>query len=418
MSSLEKLVFGTSKFEAPEEEKPAPERKKAAWVDPDDLADSLAPAALPPGTSESDAQNALDRLAKRFDASVENVDTSWAEAKGPKVVDTTDIFEENKSRIPADKFVICRVADMYRPKSKAGVFGIAFSPVADEASVLDEREGVHVVSVNAKRSHALPVIPFEQRKRGFCMCYTADGEYIYVAGQDGTYETIDCRTKSTHFNHILGEKARIVDVKCSPTNKILAMVAGNKVHFVDAFNRQLIRTVATSLELNCGQFTDDGVFYVAAGKEGKGIVIESESMRAVNTFQEPEMQHIHSIAICNGKVAIGTDAGVLHVFDFVSLKSAHPKPLFSKMNLTTKIDTVCFNHTGELLAFGSSGKKDALRVLHVASQGVYSTWPTQNTPISYLRSAAFDRTSQFLAIGNDKGAVTLWELGFYKDKLV
>lgn len=418
MSSLEKLVFGTSKFEAPEEEKAAPERKKAAWVDPDDLVDSISPSALPSGTSPEDAQAAVDRLSKRFEASVENIDTSWAETKGPKVVDATDIFETSKSRIPDDNFVICRVADMLRPKSKCGVFGLAFSPVTNEASVLDEREGVHVISVTAKKSHALPVIPFEQRKRGFCLCYTADGEFIYVAGQDGTYEAIDCRTKSTHINHILGERARIVDVKCSPTNKHLAMIAVNKIHFIDAFNRQLLRTVSTSLNLNCGQFTDDGTFYIAAGKEGRGIVIDCETLRAVNTFQEPEMQEIHSISVCNGKVAMGTDAGVLHVFDFVALKTPHPKPLFSKLNLTTRVDTVCFNPTGELIAFGSSGKKDALRVLHVASQRVFSTWPTQNTPISYLRSAAFDRTSQFLAIGNDKGVVTLWELGFYKDKLV
>ena len=354
-----------------------------------------------------------------FEASVENIDKSWADPtnKRPAIVDASDIFEANKSRIPADNLVICRVADLFRPeKGKCGVFEIQFSPVTNEASVLDERQGVHVISVNGKKNHALPVIPFEERKRGYCMCYTADGENIFVAGQDGTYEAIDCRTKTTYFNHILGEGARIVDIKCSSTNKVLAMIAVNKIHFINAFNRQLMKSVSTSLDLNCGAFTDDGVFYVAAGKEGKGIVIECDGFRATNMFQEPEMQHIHSIAICNGKVAIGTEAGVLHVFDFVSLKETHPKPLFSKMNLTTKIDTVCFNPTGELLAFGSSGKKDALRILHIGAQRVFSSWPTQNTPISYLRSAAFDRTSQYLAIGNDKGITTLWELGFYKDK--
>jgi hypothetical protein len=67
------------------------------------------------------------------------------------------------------------------------------------------------------------------------------------------------------------------------------------------------------------------------------------------------------------------------------------------MNLTTIVDTVKFKHTGELIAFGSSGKKDAFRVLHVRSKSIFSNWPTQNTPISFLRAAAFDSTTQFPA---------------------
>jgi hypothetical protein len=54
------------------------------------------------------------------------------------------------------------------------------------------------------------------------------------------------------------------------------------------------------------------------------------------------------------------------------------------------------------------------RVHHVCSKSLFSNWPTQNTPVSFLRAAVFDSTSQFLALGNDKGTITLWELAFYR----
>ena len=191
------------------------------------------------------------------------------------------------------------------------------------------------------------------------------------------------------------------------------MIAGKTVHFLKASNKDLLRSVETSDELKCGAFTDDSCFFVAAGKEGRGLVFECNNFSAINRFQEPEMQYIHSISISRNRVAIGTDAGVLHIFDFNSLKQPIPKAIFSKMNLLTKVDSVKFNPTGELIVFASSGNKDSLRVLHLASQKVFSNWPTQRTPLSYVRDIAFDKTSQYLAIGNDKGLVTLWELGFY-----
>jgi WD40 repeat protein len=124
------------------------------------------------------------------------------------------------------------------------------------------------------------------------------------------------------------------------------------------------------------------------------------------------MQTIQAMDASHGLVAFGTESGALEVFDLSALREKYPRPLFTKLNLTTIVDTVKFNHTGELIAFGSSGKKDAFRVLHVRSKSVFSNWPTQNTPISFLRAAEFGSTTQFLALGNDKGTVTLWELAF------
>jgi hypothetical protein len=112
------------------------------------------------------------------------------------------------------------------------------------------------------------------------------------------------------------------------------------------------------------------------------------------------MQTIQAIDASHGLVAFGTESGVLEVFDLSAVRENYPPPLFTKLNLTTIVETVRFNHTGELIAFGSSGKKDAFRVLHVRSKSVFWNWPTQNSPISFLRTAAFDST--FYRLGTTK----------------
>jgi hypothetical protein len=107
---------------------------------------------------------------------------------------------------------------------------------------------------------------------------------------------------------------------------------------------------------------------MAAGANGRGLLFESDTMNAVNRFQDQDMQPIRSIAASRGLIAMGTDGGVLELFDIAALRQKTARPLFSNMNLTTAITTVAFNPTQELLLFGSSGKKDAMRVLHVASK--------------------------------------------------
>lgn len=428
LMSLESIVFPSKHFTNQKEsnKKEEPKEKPAAWLDPDDLAMVPNPKLknMPPsleGKVDEVEFSALTR--EKFNQTVEHIDTSWAKKTYNKkeTADATDIFSENQNRIPSESLRIDRVADLF-PNSKidnqkgkkASILQISFHPAEEFASVLDSNGCLHIIAVNKDKNSTQDSLPFTNfENHRLCMCYTANGEHIILGGKQGSFITVDIQTRQAFHSRIQGDKNNITRVICSPDNKIIAMIAGKTVHFLNASNKDLLRSVQTSDELKCGAFTDDSCFFVAAGKEGRGLLFDCDNFSAINRFQEPEMQYIHSISISRSRVAIGTDAGVLHVFDFNSLKQQHPKPLFSKMNLVTQIDTVKFNPTGELIVFASSGKKDSLRVLHLASRKVFSNWPTQNTPLSFVRDVAFDHTSKYLAIGNEKGIVTLWELGFY-----
>lgn len=123
-------------------------------------------------------------------------------------------------------------------------------------------------------------------------------------------------------------------------------------------------------------------------------------------------------------VAMGSNSGVVNVYDRNDLVAkvhddgsvevkAQPEPARRCEQLTTPITTTTFSPDGQLLAFGSQHKKDALKLVHLPSCTVYRNWPTQDTPLGRITAVALGRGREgdlVLAVGNDVGKVRLWEI--------
>jgi U3 small nucleolar RNA-associated protein 18 len=88
-------------------------------------------------------------------------------------------------------------------------------------------------------------------------------------------------------------------------------------------------------------------------------------------------------------------------------------PFKSIMSLTTKADTLKFNHDGQILAIASQMKKDSLRLVHANTGTVFANWPTGQTPLRYVTDVDFSPSSGLFAIGNDRGKVLLYRLLHY-----
>lgn len=119
-------------------------------------------------------------------------------------------------------------------------------------------------------------------------------------------------------------------------------------------------------------------------------------------------------------IAIGSNSGVTNIYDRQTLISPssdeelevkeRPEPTRRFMQLTTPVTILTFSPDGQLLAFGSRHKKDALRLAHLPSCTVYRNWPTEQTPLGRITNVAFGRKSDLLAVGNDIGKIRLWEI--------
>ncbi|KAH8201136.1 hypothetical protein TruAng_004686 [Truncatella angustata] len=119
-------------------------------------------------------------------------------------------------------------------------------------------------------------------------------------------------------------------------------------------------------------------------------------------------------------VAIGSNSGVMNVYnrddlilptgdDELEIKE-RPEPARRFEQMTTPITFLKFSPDGQILAFGSTHKKDALRLAHLPSCTVYRNWPTAQTPLGRITAIAFGSKSDTLAVGNDTGKIRLWEI--------
>lgn len=101
--------------------------------------------------------------------------------------------------------------------------------------------------------------------------------------------------------------------------------------------------------------------------------------------------------------AVGSSSGVVNVYEGTKLVKALDQ-------LTTGIHAMAFSPDGQLLVVSSRAKRDSLRLVHLPSCTVYQNWPTQQTPLGRVNAVAWSPGSDLLAVGNEAGRVTLWQL--------
>lgn len=125
-------------------------------------------------------------------------------------------------------------------------------------------------------------------------------------------------------------------------------------------------------------------------------------------------------------VAVGSNSGITNIYDRsellappqkntaqeeeASIIMERPTPTRTFEQLITPITTVSFSLDGQLMAFASQHKKDALRLVHLPSCTVYRNWPTEQTPLGRITAVAFNRESNVLAVGNQSGKIRLWDI--------
>ncbi|KAF8293649.1 WD40 repeat-like protein [Clavulina sp. PMI_390] len=119
-------------------------------------------------------------------------------------------------------------------------------------------------------------------------------------------------------------------------------------------------------------------------------------------------------------LAVGSSTGIVNLYDS-SASSPSTSPTFSVgretrsplkviTNLTTAITDAVFDRSSQIMAIASRAKKDQLRLVHTGSMTTFSNWPTSGTPLGTVTSVDFSPGSEYLAIGNTRGKVTLWNL--------
>ncbi|RKU40123.1 hypothetical protein DL546_002368 [Coniochaeta pulveracea] len=233
------------------------------------------------------------------------------------------------------------------------------------------------------------------------------------------------------------EKKTMERFRTSPCGRYIAIVGtdrkgGGMLNIVSVSTMQWAAQARLDSRGGIADFawwsTGDGLTIL--GKDGQVAEWSMESKRTLGTWRD-EGSVGGTVMSLGGRggpsalggdrwVALGSNSGILNVYDRhdliatsaegeVEVKSL-PTPTRGFEQLTTPITNIAFTPDGQLLAFASKHKKDALRLVHLPSCTVYRNWPTENTPLGRISAVAFGNQSDLLAVGNDQGKIRMWEI--------
>jgi U3 small nucleolar RNA-associated protein 18 len=155
------------------------------------------------------------------------------------------------------------------------------------------------------------------------------------------------------------------------------------------------------------QFTGDGKGVLIVSVGGDIWEFNVESLLVVNRWRDEGGVSMTRAALSpdDRYLAIGSQSGIVTVYDLVNRRSAPVKTLY---NLTTPITELGFSPDGQVLVMASSGKRDQLRAVHVPSFKVFPNWPTSKTPLGVVDCTSLGENG-YLAVGRKKG-VALWKV--------
>jgi U3 small nucleolar RNA-associated protein 18 len=225
---------------------------------------------------------------------------------------------------------------------------------------------------------------------------------------------------------ILGRQEKSLEkFSVSPDGSIIAFYGNDGyIILVDVRTKEWIADLKMNGSVRAITFSANGDYLYASGSDGQVYQWETASRRCVDRFDNQDGTITSSMACSSQHLAVGAESGVVNLYQSKkqqlqeqqsnqsSILSSR-QPIKSIMNLHTSSDLVRFNTDGQILAMSSRRERQALKLVHVPTQTVFSNWPTAKTPMNYVWSLDFSPQSKFMAIGNDKGKCLLYRLSHY-----
>ncbi|KAJ3414597.1 U3 snoRNP protein [Chytridiales sp. JEL 0842] len=331
------------------------------------------------------------------------------------------LIEKSTGRhLPSDSLEIYRVKDGNQMSPSAAVVqSCKFHPSAPVLLTAGLDKTLRLFHVDGKVNPKLQSVHFDDMPIQ-AADFTADGRQIVISGRRKFFYVFDVEAGTAQ--KVLGIQGR--DEKsfekhtASPCGRFLAFLGRDGyIILVSRHSKQWIANLRMNGSVRAIEFSKDGRFLFSVGSDGEIYQWDLSSRQCLHKFFDEGAMKVSTISVSpdNSYIATGSSAGIVNVYSSSSaLKTDRPTPIKALMNLTTPITTLQFHPSSQGLLFASKFKKDALRVAHCPSLGVFPNWPTSGTPLSYVNSVDWSPGGGYLAMGNDKGKVLLYRLSTYE----
>eukprot|EP01134_Creolimax_fragrantissima_P008083 CFRG8083T1 len=410
--------------------------KRSAWVDDDDkiVEVSFASHSRTRKLRKTEDDNVVngveygDRLRSQFTRTFGSKQQAWADHV-EEDVDGNSLMAWSGSilskdgvnvSLPKSMLDVTRVTDANKQEySKSAIQCIKFHPNAAVAIVGGMDKTLRLFSIDGKTNAKVQSIFLRDLPIQSCE-FSADGSQIYLSGRRPFFYSYNIHTgvvDKVHRLHGRSEKS-LESMFVSPSGKLLVFLGNSgSLLLVDARTKRLVDTLKMNGSSRAVTFSPDGSKMYSFGSSGEVYVWNMNSRKCVHKFRDEGC--VSGVQITMSKdgnyLATGCESGVVNIYDATTLSaSAIPKPIKTIMNITTRADTLLFNHDSSILAIATKQKKDTLKLVHMQSLSVFSNWPTAATPLRFVHALTFSPNSGYLAVGNDRGHVLLYRLNHYQ----
>ena len=411
-------------------------KRKAAWEDEDDskvlvkdVTATYKKAVGKHGSAEVSEEQYKRAVSRKFRSVVG--EPAWAKLDRGEDEDsddeffreTTDVVERGAKSEHLQPGVLHyrKIKDMNFSSHTEGavISSTEFHPTSTVGLVAGNKGNVTLSQIDGKENPKIQTINFKDFPIKTAKFSASGNEFIVgskfhphffiydmLAGQS---VKVPWRNKSQEFN------SAKFDV--SPDGKLLAWVGRfGMIHLVSAVSKELLRSLKMNDWCRELRFSRDGGSLYTFGEGGEVYIWDVRSYDCLHKFQDEGCVVGTALDISSHHLATGSSSGVVNIYSLSGITSStQPKPDRAVMNLTTQIDHLRFNSTGEMLALSSIDKDCSVKIVHTQSLSVFKNFPGPYKHLGKVNSLAWSPGSGYLSMGNNKGAANLYRLHHYHD---
>jgi U3 small nucleolar RNA-associated protein 18 len=317
-------------------------------------------------------------------------------------------------------------------------------PLADEIIVTGRKPYFYCYSMSTGHVTQFQ-IPHKKRQELRTlekMCVSPNRCLVVFVGHEGSIHMLDTRSKQWVWEGKMNCSARSAHFL---SNSILVTsgfdaevyhweVVGGDREFVGAQQPRISVTCQRRMQNEDGTSSLSLTTYSppsSSSSSSSSLSSSSASNTAAATTTSAEKNNFYCIPDTE-YLCVGAMSGVASIFQRSALAGSDTEFSLMKsiMNLTTKVTSLAFHPSGQLLVIASNEKKDQLKLVHLPSGSVYMNWPKvialtkeqvsnepgrRSSPLHRVTCVQFSPDGSRLAIGNGRGRVLLYQVNHFTD---
>ncbi|WAR02891.1 UTP18-like protein [Mya arenaria] len=301
---------------------------------------------------------------------------------------------------------------------KGGVQALEFHPSAQVALTGGSNNTLTLFQVDGKTNPKIQSF-FLENYPITCAHFSRDGEQVIIGSNHKAFKYLDMIAgKVVNVPYKGMEEKSMNKFVLSPDGKYIVFLGKyGRMHFISSKSKEWLFTLTMNGSVQSVAFTSDGQQMYSHGDDGQVYVWDVRTRECIHRFMDEGCTRGTCIAISPNDqyLACGSNTGVVNLYEREScLTGFEPRPVKAIMNLTSSCAIAKFNATSEILAIVSREEEKAIKLVHTASQTVFSNFP-DNMDVHMKTPTAIDFSvnSGYLTLGTNRGKAMLYRLKHY-----